>query len=91
MFLTKKIFFAQETFFLGLMRFSGLRDPENHQNGILAITRATGVDFLRLNTFFRGYAGCWTVWEGSEAVTDQSGTPLGGGVPHGARLGPKIF
>ena len=46
------------------------------QNGILAIKTATRGDFLRLKTFLRGFAGCPTVWEGSETVADQFWTPL---------------
>ena len=77
--------------FPGTHAFSGPpgpgKPPGTPQNGILAIKRATVVDFLRLKTFFRRFAGCPTVWEGSEAVIDQSWTPLGGGPPHGA--GPE--
>ena len=45
--------------------------------------------FFALKNFFPGF--CRVLDRlGSEAVTDQSGTPLGGGSPM-ARPGPKIF
>ena len=56
------------------------RGPHNgifgHKNGY------TGRFFLRFKTFFRGFAGCPTVWEGSETVADWLWAPLTGeGVP----------
>ena len=63
------------------MRFSGLRDPENPPKRYFGHKKGYRGRVFALKNLFRGFARCWTVWEGSQAVTDQSGTPLGGGTP----------
>ena len=57
------------------------KPPGIPQNGILAIKRATGVDFLRLKTFFRRFAGCPIRMRSLTSL----GPHWGGGPPRRAR------